>query len=222
MAEHQRARLLAGAELDGARHLCRDPAEPVHGPHSSALHQLDRAIAGPRTLRDHDDAEAPTRLLTGADLVAHLLDVEWDLGDQDHVRAAGQPAVERDPSGVASHQLDHHDAVVALGSGVHLVERLGRGADGAVEPERALRAGHVVVDRLGDTDDRQSLAPELVRDLEAAVAADRDQGVEAAGLEGSDQVVRAINLRLVAVRVPHHVAKRVARLVVPRIVRRGG
>ena len=36
---------------------------------------------------------------------------------------------------------------------------------------------------------------------EGAVAADRDQRVESAGLEGRDQIVGAIDLLLVAVRV---------------------
>ena len=69
------------------------------------------------------------------DLLAHLLDVERDLGNQDHVRAAGEPAVQGDPARVASHQLHHEHAVVALGGGVQLVERLGGGADRGVESE---------------------------------------------------------------------------------------
>ena len=52
--------------------------------------------------------------------------------------------------------------------------------------------------------------PELVGDLEAAVAADGDEGVEAAGLEGGHQIVRPVDLHLVAVLVPADAAEGIA------------
>jgi hypothetical protein len=187
--------------------LARDTAEPVHRADAPTLDQLDGAVARPCALRHHHDAEAPACRLSRPDLLAHLLDVEGDFRQQDHVGAAREPAVERDPAGVTAHQLHHDHAVVALRSGVHLVERLGRRAHRAVEAEAALGAAHVVVDRLGHADDGEALAPELVRDLEAAVAADGHQRVEAARLEGGDQIVRAIDLRFVPVVIPGDVAK---------------
>src|SRR5688572_32740824 len=39
----------------------------------------------------------------------NLFQIERDLRHQDHVGAAGDPAVQRDPPGVAAHHLDHDD-----------------------------------------------------------------------------------------------------------------
>ena len=79
--------------------------------------------------------------------------------------------------------------------------RLGGGAHRGVEAEGALGAAHVVVDGLGHADDRQALAPQVVGDLQAAVAADGDERVESAGLERGDQIVRAVALVLLALLV---------------------
>ena len=170
---------------------------------SSTLPSLDLA-----PFRHDHDAEVASRGLPAPDLGADLLDIEGDLGNEDDVGAAGQSAVERDPAGVAAHQLDHHDPVVALRGGVQPVDRLGGGADGGIEPEGALGAAHVVVDGLGNADDREALLPQLVGDLQAPVAADGDQGVESAGLERRHQVIGAVDLTLRAVGGAHDVAKR--------------
>ena len=129
------------------------------------------------------------------------------------------PLYRADPPRVPPHQLHDHHPVVALRRRVQLVDRLGGGADGGVESERALGAAHVVVDRLGHADDGQPLPPELVRDLQAAVAADRDQRVEAARLECRDEVVRAVDARCsspCASRLTYR--NGLPRLVVPRMV----
>ena len=55
--------------------------------------------------------------------------------------------------GVAAHHLHHHHPVVRLGGGVQPVDRVRRGLHRGVEPERQLRGGEVVVDRLRHADD---------------------------------------------------------------------
>ena len=67
---------------------------------------------------------------------------------------------------------------MALGGRVEAVDRLRRDLDGGVEAEGAVGAGEVVVDGLGDADDRQ-LPRQLVGGVERAVAADGDEAVEA-------------------------------------------
>src|SRR3712207_7055212 len=42
-------------------------------------------------------------------------EIERVLGDQDHVGAACDPGLDRDPPGAASHHLEEHQSVVALG-----------------------------------------------------------------------------------------------------------
>lgn len=107
----------------------------------------------------------------------------------------GHTGVERDPAGVAAHDLDDEDALVGLGGRLQPVEGLGGDGDGRVEAEGDVGGGDVVVDGLRDPDDRQARLGEEVRRLEGALAADRDDGVEAqvrdvaaGGLDAADQV----------------------------------
>ena len=105
-------------------------------------------------LGHHHDGEMPSRRIALADLLADLVDVVRNLRNQDDVGGAGEAAVQRDEPGVAAHHLHHDHAVVALGGGVQLVDRLDRRIDRRVEPERGDRAADVVVDRLRHADDR--------------------------------------------------------------------
>ena len=121
---------------------------------------------------------------------ARRLDRDRLLGDQDHVGAAGDPGVERDPADVPAHHLDDHDAVVRLGRRVQAVDRLGRDRDGGVEAERVVGAVEVVVDRLRDADDGEVvLLVELRGDAERVLAADRDERVEPFALEGREHLL---------------------------------
>ena len=128
-------------------------------PNSSVArgHELHRALLRHRALGDHDDREVAPARVAPLDQPAHLLDVERPLGDQDHVGAAGQPGVQRDPARVAAHHLDDHHPVVALGGRVQPVDRVGRDLHGGVEAERHVGAAEVVVDRLRHADDRQAV-----------------------------------------------------------------
>lgn len=67
------------------------------------------AVLGHGALGDHDD-----RGVTGLETRGHpgtdLVDVEALLRDEDHIGAAGQTGVERDPARVAPHHLDDQDA----------------------------------------------------------------------------------------------------------------
>ena len=113
-----------------------------------AVRDLQRALLGQRALGDDDDREHATARVAAPDQLADLVEVERLLGDQDHVGAAGEPGVERDPAGVAAHHLDHHHPVVGLGRGVQAVDRLGRDVQRGVEAEGDVGGAEVVVDRL--------------------------------------------------------------------------
>jgi len=73
---------------------------------------------------------------------------------------------EGDPAGIATHQLDHHDALVRFGGRVQLVQRVRRGLHRGQEPEGELRGLEVVVDRLRHPDDLEPLLVQGVGDLE--------------------------------------------------------
>ena len=114
--------------------------------------------------------------------VADLVDVEGRLGDEDHVGAAREPRVGRDPTRVAAHHLHDHHPVVALGGRVQPIDRVGRDLHRGVEPEREVGRREVVVDRLRDADHLHAVARQLVRDAERVLAADRDHRVDAVAL----------------------------------------
>ena len=116
---------------------------------------------------------------------ADLLDVERLLGHEDHVGAAREPRVRRDPAGVPTHHLHDHHAVVALRGRVQAVDRVGRDLHRGVEAEREVGRREVVVDRLRDADDVHALAGQLVRDAERVLAADRDHRVDAVARRAS-------------------------------------
>jgi hypothetical protein len=120
--EHGRPGLLAGAPLDLVAEQLPDAAQadvaervelPRTGRHA--------ALLGHRALGDDEDRRELAGE-AGLDVLADLVDVEGPLGDEDDVGAAGQAGVQRDPAGVAAHDLDDERPVVGLGRGVQAVD----------------------------------------------------------------------------------------------------
>ena len=131
-----------------------------------------------RALGDHHDRRVPG-LEPVLDVAADLLDVERALRDEDHVGAAGQARVQRDPARVAAHHLDDERPVMALGRRVQAVDRLHGDVHRGVEAEREVGRAEVVVDRLRHADDGDALAVQPRGDAEGVLAADDDQRVHA-------------------------------------------
>ncbi len=129
-------------------------------------------------------------------------------------RLHGNAAVQRDPSGVAAHHLDDHDAAVRFRRGVQAVDRIRSERHRGVEAEAAGCAPDVVVDGLRHTDDGNALQIELVRNRQRAVTADHHQGVESHLHEGVDDAIGVVLLafravdrileRIAAIRRPEH------------------
>ena len=130
--------------------------------------------------------------MAAIDQPAYLVDVERDLRDQDHVRAAGDPRMKRDPAGAPSHHLDHQDPVVALRRRVQAVDCLGRYLQRGVEAERDVGGAEIVVDRLRHADHVHAFLVELVGDAEGVLAADRDQPVDVELGEGLADALHAV------------------------------
>ena len=119
-------------------------------------------------------------------------EVERDLRNEDHVCAAGDARVERDPARVSSHHLDHHHAAMRFRGGVQAVDRVGREADRRIEAE-GQRPHDVVVDGLGHAHDRNPELDEAMGNGERAVAADDDQRVEREAPDRRQAPVREID-----------------------------
>jgi hypothetical protein len=160
-----------------------DPAEPLVPVGVDVLYHeaflLARAAREGVPLGDDDDREVAAVVVAPPDVVARVLDRRRLLRHEDDVGAARDPARRRDPAGVATHDLDHHDAVVRLGGRVQPIDRLSTDVDGGVEADRHVGAGEIVVDRLGHAHDREAvLCVETLGDAERALSADRDDPSE--------------------------------------------
>src|SRR5271166_1492398 len=71
------------------------------------------------TFRNHDNRKPFAISFTLAYVMAQFIESEGDFGDQDDVRAAGDARLKRDPSGIATHDLNHHHPMVRLCRGVN-------------------------------------------------------------------------------------------------------
>ncbi len=120
----------------------------------------------PGSLGHHDDAELAACPVALLDLFVHLVQVEGDFGDQDHVGPTGQPRPQGQPARVAPHDLHDHDAVVRFGRGVQLVQGVGGRVEGCVETEGNVRTPQVVVNGLGHPDHGHPHLIELVGDFQ--------------------------------------------------------
>ena len=138
MTEHDDARVELARDLDElARDVLADTAQMFDAGGVDVGAVL--AHAGVRALGHDDDGEqAAQQLLAASQPLRDVLDRERNLGQQNHVGAAGDARVQRQMAGVAAHDLDHHDAVVARGREAQLHQRLGHRVDRRIEAHRPL------------------------------------------------------------------------------------
>src|SRR5436190_24275966 len=94
-------------------------------------------------LRNYHDAEIASPGMPQADGLSNFIDIEGALGNQDHIGAAGNPAVDGDPTSIATPYFHHHDAVVSFRSGMHAVDGLSDHVDRGIESESVISAGQV-------------------------------------------------------------------------------
>ena len=125
----------------------------------------------------HNRIRLPLASPLGEQLV-HPIHVVSQLGHENHVGRTGHTRVERNPSGMMTHHLDHHHPLMGAGRGVEPIDRLGRDVDGGVEPEGDVGAPDVVVDRLRHADHVQPNVSQQVGRLLRAVATDADQRIQ--------------------------------------------
>lgn len=185
VAEHAIPDLLAGAFFDFGGDEGADAAEAGFAMGLLTGGGDEVGALFPGAFGDDDEGEEFSLLFAFLHLFADALELEGDLGDEDDVGAAGDAGVEGDPAGVAPHDFEDEDAVVAFGGGSEAVEGVGGARDGGVEAEGEDGALEVVVDGFGHADDGDAELVHLLGDAEGAVAADRDQGAEAEGLHAA-------------------------------------
>src|SRR5262245_29022071 len=104
------------------------------------------------------------------DEFCNLVDVERHFGDQNHVGATGNAAVNGDPPGVATHHLYHDDTVVCFGSGMHAIDGASCYVHGRVKAEGEVSAGEIVVDGLGHANHFDAILKEFLCNGKRVVA----------------------------------------------------
>jgi len=155
MSEYHATGFFAGALLNLLSDLRADAAEPGFALLRARSGRRHKVFAcRPRTFGGHDNAERFAALLPFKSTLAQTaVVVEGNLRDQNHVGTPCESGVDCDPTGVASHDLQHHDtqwlsAVLCNRSSASVAHATAR-----IEPERHHRGGQVVVDRFGNADD---------------------------------------------------------------------
>ena len=67
----------------------------------------------------------------------------------------GDASRRRNPAGMTTHHFDDHDAVMRFRSGMQTIDGVGNDRNCGVESERVVSAADVVVDCLGNSDERE-------------------------------------------------------------------
>ena len=129
------------------------------------------------------DVRAP---LDGVD---HALDAVGDLGDQDHVRSAGDARRQRQPAGPVAHDLGQDDPVVAVGRAVEAVDGLRGDRQRRREPDGRVGLHHVVVDGLGQHHDVEPCLDQPEAVLGRPVATDAHEGIQLVPLVRLDDLL---------------------------------
>ena len=104
-----------------------------------------------------------TKSFAHQNAVSNLDGIVGDLRNQDDVRTTGDAGLKRNPSSVSAHDFHNEDAPVAFRSRMKLVERITRSVYSRVETKRNDCSVQVVVDRFGNSDDRDPFVIEISR-----------------------------------------------------------
>ncbi len=99
--------------------------------------------------------------------------------NQDDVSSSGKTSVEGDPAGRSPHDLKHHHSLVARRGRSEAVERINHAMDGGIESERPGGRGKIVIDGLGDSDNRHAVLKKLFGGRQGIISTDADQGLQA-------------------------------------------
>ena len=147
------------------------------GVHLVAGHQ--GAVFELGSFGDDDEDAAMALRIELRHVVGDILELERNLRKQNDVRTATDRAIQGDPASVTAHDFHDHDALMAVGSGVKTVQGIHHRSNGGVETECHRGGLEIVVDGLGNADDRHAFAAELQTGGQGAVSTDDDERADA-------------------------------------------
>src|SRR5438876_2277580 len=121
MAKHTATRFFSSALGNFVRHHSANSTKTKF----AAFHLTSDLFAMFRSSAfcDHDNSSQITSRFARLDHGRNLVVMEWDLGDQNDIGAAGEAPVQCDPAGVSPHHFNNHDAPVASRRSVQPIER---------------------------------------------------------------------------------------------------
>ncbi len=134
------------------------------------------ATSGASSLGHNDDAEALTLSASLLDELAHPIDIEGYLRNEDDVTPSGNASMERNPSRISPHNLDDHNPVVGLGSGVEAVDGLGHHVYSRIKSKGDISGAEVVIDGFGNPHNWNAKSQKSYRDVEGSIPSDGDKG----------------------------------------------
>src|SRR4030095_11271361 len=173
MAENAAARFFSSAFCNLACDDFTDSAETKFAAFHVALPLF--AMFGPGALCDDNNSPQVTRRLARFDRAGDFVEIEWNFRNQNNIGSSSDAAVQRNPSGVASHYFLDHDSPVTGGRGVHPIERVHYNSDSRIESECCRSGLEIVVDCLGDANAIDASFLQLLRRYHRTIAADNDQ-----------------------------------------------
>src|SRR5712671_6803140 len=151
------------------------------------------------SFRYHHDGETLAASFALRDVFADVADRERNFRNENDVCPAANAGLERDPAAVASHDLDHHDAMMRSTGRVNLIDGVAHGVQRGVEAECNLCGRKIVVDGLGHTHNLHALLEELVANFLRSIAADGNGGIDAQFARVGHHLIRDVARNLLAV-----------------------
>src|SRR6202048_4526973 len=187
MSEHTGARFFAGAFGDFARDQVADSTQSKFTAFHVAFHLL--SVFWFRTFGNDDRRTEMASRVALLDGVGNPVVIERDFRDQNYVGAAGDAAMQRDPSRVPAHHFHDHHALVTRGRRVQPVESIHHGCDGGVESEGHGCSFEIVVDRFRYADTINTGFLQLERSHHRAVAANDDERFDVEFIENVSRLL---------------------------------
>ncbi len=112
VAEYDAAGFTPQTRLDFRSHDVADAAERHLAILGAAFACDHRTVGQVRSFGDDHEREVLALLFPFNDLLADSFEIPWNFREQDHIAAAAIPACSAIPAGMASHDFEHHHAVV--------------------------------------------------------------------------------------------------------------
>ena len=182
-------------------HPLTDASEPFHSSGLAAFHR-NVATRSFGSFGDDNYGVLPLTRRCFLQMVGHFMDVVRDFGNQDCVSLSRDTGMERNPTRITAHHFDDDDPAMSLRGRVQPIDALGGERHGRGETKGRKGRTKVVIDGLGDADEAQAFLVQLVRDSQAAVAADGDVRIDLVLCKRLQYPIRTVHFPGASIRRP--------------------